>query len=107
MATKQELLEQFGEHLEAVPDEASNQRHWLLGYAAEWLSARADELFHALGTAADVEAFIREAYKKYAEPIDIPRVPNLVVEPLVDQWLEDALVRIVLAAHARLHPEGA
>lgn len=105
MATRQELLTAFGQHLEGIPDEVSNQPHWLFGYAAEWFAKACDEIYHSLGTEAEVEAFVREAYSTYVEPWDIPYVPNFVVEPRVDQAIEDALVKLVKNLHSRLHPQ--
>lgn len=107
MATRQELLTSFGSYLESAVQEDSiaKQPHWLFGYAADWLAKMADEIYHSLGTEAEVEAFVREAYSTYVEPWDMPYVPNFVVEPRVDQAIEDALVKLVKNLHARLHPE--
>lgn len=107
MANRQELLTAFGQHLAEIPDEDSNKPQWLFGYATEWFAKMADELYHSLGTEAEVEAFVREAYSTYVEPWDIPYVPNFVVEPRVDLAIENALVSLVKRFHARLHPEGA
>jgi hypothetical protein len=101
---RQALISEFGSHLDSIPDEASNQPHWLLGYAYEFFVKRIDEAFHVAGGEAGVESLIRESYKTYAKPIDIPGVPNLVVEDVVDQAIEDLLVSLVIKAHRRLHP---
>jgi hypothetical protein len=100
---RQALITEFGAHLASAQDAQASQPHWLLGYAVEFFVARVDQLFHALGDEAGVESAIRQAYKTYAKPIDIPGVPNIIVEDLVDQAIEDALVTTVLAAHTRIH----
>jgi hypothetical protein len=95
---KKQFIAEFGTYLDEVPDEASNQRHWLIGYALEFFKARLKDLYASLGNdKAAVEDTVRAAYRKYLAPIDIPGVPNFVVEPMVDKALEDALVALVLS----------
>lgn len=103
MAKSQTLLSEFGDHLAGVPDEDSNKGPWLLGYGSEWLIANLDRLYHSAGDDAGVEKWIREAYKTYVEPIDLPGVPNVVIEAAVDVAIVNALVAIVIGAHRAIH----
>jgi hypothetical protein len=65
-----------------------------------------DDLYHRLGhDEAAVEAALRSAFKKYFEPIDLPYVPNLVVEPMVDGTLENWFVKGIQEGHKRIHTE--
>jgi hypothetical protein len=49
---------------------------------------------------------LRGFYKGYVKPIDLPWIPNVIVEPMVDSQLEELFVRGIMEAHDRIHTEG-
>jgi hypothetical protein len=42
-----------------------------------------------------IEPAVRQLFNDYIRPIDIPGIPNLIIEPRIDDMLENALVKIV------------
>jgi hypothetical protein len=72
----------------------------------DYVKEALDSLYHSLGDdEAAVEAALRGFYQTYAKPIDIPYVPNLGVEPIVDAALESWFVKVVIEGHKRIHTE--
>ena len=77
------------------------------GPVADYVKDALDALYHSLGDdEAKVEAALRGFYKSYVKPIDLPWIPNIVVEPMVDSQLEELFVKGITEAHARIHTEG-
>jgi hypothetical protein len=77
------------------------------GPLADYVKEAIDDLYHSLGdTDAAVESALRGYYQTYVKPIDIPYVPNLGVEPIVDAALESWFVKAVIEGHKRIHTEG-
>ena len=52
---------------------------------------------------AALTAFAVDAYRTYIKPIDLPGVPNFVIEPAVDEALERMIPPFVHIAWVRLH----
>lgn len=52
---------------------------------------------------AALTAFALDAYRTYVKPIDIPGVPNLIIEPMVDEALERMIAPFIHVAWVRLH----
>lgn len=65
----------------------------------------ADDLYHQFGSKEEVNAAVRAFYQSFVKPIDLPYVPNLVIEPAVDKFFEDKLVALVDKLHDSVHPE--
>lgn len=50
----------------------------------------------------DVAKVLGDLYDKYLEPIDLPYIPNQLVEPMVDAQLKNALVASGRTLYQRL-----
>jgi hypothetical protein len=101
-----EAVSQFGLALEKIPDAHRQQAHWLFGYVIEWFGEHGRELVASLGGRDAVVAATEAAYHKYITPIDIPGVPNFVIEPMVDNALAKAAGRLVGMAIDRMLAKG-
>ncbi len=44
---------------------------------------------------ATVISIIEDLFEDYVRPFDIPFVPNLIVEPMLDNWIKSAIPGIV------------
>jgi hypothetical protein len=77
------------------------------GPVVDYVKEAVDRLYHVLGEdEAAVSVALRAFYQKYIKPIDLPYVPNLGVEPMVDAALEDWFVKGIQKAHDAIHTEG-
>jgi hypothetical protein len=77
------------------------------GPVTDYVKEALDSLYHSLGDdETKVEAALRAFYTNYVKPIDLPWIPNRLVEPLVDSQLEELFVKGIIEAHARIHTEG-
>lgn len=76
------------------------------GPVVDYVTEAIDAIYHSLGhDEAAVAVALRGFYRKYIKPIDLPYVPNLAVEPMVDAALEDWFVKGIQEAHKRFHKE--
>lgn len=101
----QELLaSQAGQFLAALaPAERSPTA--IGGKLVEFLVPQLDEWVHALGGIDAVISVVLAAYDKYAAPIDLPGIPN-IIEPAVDAAAKRLLSALIRAAHDRIHAKG-
>lgn len=77
------------------------------GPVVEYVKQALESLYHSLGDdEAQVEAALRAFYKAYVKPIDLPWIPNIAVEPMVDAQLEELFVKGIQEAHKRIHTEA-
>jgi len=86
------MAEGLQEQVEANPASAFGA---IVQRVVQWISQNSCDF------ADQAEPLTRRLFNEFIRPIDLPGVPNLIIEPRVDDALEEAAVRIVLAAVER------
>lgn len=64
-----------------------------------------DEKIHQLGGVEAVKKLVGQLYDTYVAPIDLPYIPNLVEDLVVDPALRKLCVAAVDAVHEHVHGE--